>query len=213
LCTGWRRLIGSPKLQIIFHKRATKYRALLLKMTYKDKGSYESSPPCTPPSFPGASSTSNTAPVHTHTNMCGHICVHVYGHICVCAYMSNIRLFTFPSSRALAAHHLPPLYTHTHMWWSDMSLTHKYMWWPSHTNIYGGPHTQIYVVIRYDTHKYMWWSDMCVQLYSIYAVVRYVCIYVVVRYMYVCIYVVVRYDTHKYMWWSDACVHIYNICQ
>ena len=45
--TGWRRLIGSPKLQIIFHKRATKYRALLWKMTYKDKGSYESSPPCT----------------------------------------------------------------------------------------------------------------------------------------------------------------------
>jgi len=45
--TGWRRLIGSPKLQIIFHKRATKYRALLRKMTYQDKGSYESSPPCT----------------------------------------------------------------------------------------------------------------------------------------------------------------------
>jgi len=45
--TGWRRLIGSPKLQIIFHKRATKCRSLLRKMTYKDKGSYESSPPCT----------------------------------------------------------------------------------------------------------------------------------------------------------------------
>ena len=45
--TGWRTLIGSPKLQIIFHKRATKYRSLLRKMTYKDKGSYESSPPCT----------------------------------------------------------------------------------------------------------------------------------------------------------------------
>jgi len=44
--TGWRRLIGSPKLQIIFHKRATQYRSLLRKMTYKDKGSYESSPPC-----------------------------------------------------------------------------------------------------------------------------------------------------------------------
>jgi len=44
--TGWRRLVGSPKLQIIFHKRATKYRSLLRKMTYKDKGSYESSPPC-----------------------------------------------------------------------------------------------------------------------------------------------------------------------
>ena len=46
LDTGRRRLIGSPKLQIIFHKRATKYRSLLRKMTYKDKGSYESSPPC-----------------------------------------------------------------------------------------------------------------------------------------------------------------------
>ena len=45
--TGWQRPIGSPKLQIIFPKRATKYRALLRKMTYKDKGSYESSPPCT----------------------------------------------------------------------------------------------------------------------------------------------------------------------
>ena len=45
--TGWRRLIGSPKLQIIFHKRAIKYRSLLRKMTCKDKGSYESSPPCT----------------------------------------------------------------------------------------------------------------------------------------------------------------------
>jgi len=44
--TGWRRLIGSPKLQIIFHKRATKYRSLLRKMACKDKGSYESSPPC-----------------------------------------------------------------------------------------------------------------------------------------------------------------------
>jgi len=44
--TGWRRLIGSPKSQIIFHKRATKYRSLLRKTTYKDKGSYESSPPC-----------------------------------------------------------------------------------------------------------------------------------------------------------------------
>jgi len=38
--TGWWRLIGCPELQIIFHKRATKYRALLRKMTYKDKGSY-----------------------------------------------------------------------------------------------------------------------------------------------------------------------------
>ena len=40
------KTLGSPTLQIIFHKRTTKYRSLLLKMTYKDNGSYESSPPC-----------------------------------------------------------------------------------------------------------------------------------------------------------------------
>jgi len=44
--TGWGRLIGSPKLQIIFQKKASKYRSLLRKMTYKDKGSDGSSPPC-----------------------------------------------------------------------------------------------------------------------------------------------------------------------
>jgi len=43
---GWRRLIGSLKLQIIFHKRATKYRSLLRKITHKDKASYDSTPPC-----------------------------------------------------------------------------------------------------------------------------------------------------------------------
>ena len=37
--TCWRRLIGSPKMQIIFHKRATKYMSLLRKMSYLDKGS------------------------------------------------------------------------------------------------------------------------------------------------------------------------------
>jgi len=41
LCLAeWRWLVGSPKLQIIFHKRATKYRSLLRKMTYKDKGKW-----------------------------------------------------------------------------------------------------------------------------------------------------------------------------
>ena len=44
--TGWRRFIGSPKLHVIFHKRATTDRALLRKMTYEDKASYVSSPPC-----------------------------------------------------------------------------------------------------------------------------------------------------------------------
>jgi len=39
---------ATSKLQVIFHKRTTKYRDLLQKVTYKDKASYGSSPPCTP---------------------------------------------------------------------------------------------------------------------------------------------------------------------
>jgi len=44
--TGWRRPIGCLKLQVNFRKRAIQYRALLREMTYKDKASYGSSPPC-----------------------------------------------------------------------------------------------------------------------------------------------------------------------
>jgi len=44
--TGWRRLIGCLKLQVIFRKRATNYKFLLRKMTYKDKASCDSTPPC-----------------------------------------------------------------------------------------------------------------------------------------------------------------------
>ena len=44
--TGWRRLIGCLKLQAIFRKTATNYRALSRKITYKDTASYGSLPPC-----------------------------------------------------------------------------------------------------------------------------------------------------------------------
>jgi len=35
------------KLQVIFRKRVTNYRALLRTMTHEDKAPYGSSPPCT----------------------------------------------------------------------------------------------------------------------------------------------------------------------
>jgi len=44
--TGWRRPIGCLKLHVIFRKRASNYRAVLWKMTYKDKASYGTLPPC-----------------------------------------------------------------------------------------------------------------------------------------------------------------------
>ena len=72
--TVWRRLIGSPKLQIILHKRATKCRSLLRKMTYKDKASYESSPPC--------------------IKMCPHIChIDTYVYIYVSTYIQYMHIY------------------------------------------------------------------------------------------------------------------------
>jgi len=47
LGTGWRRLKGCLKRQVPFGKKAINYRALLRKMTYKDKASFGSTPPCT----------------------------------------------------------------------------------------------------------------------------------------------------------------------
>jgi len=44
--TGWRRPIRCLKLQVIYRKRATNYRALLRKMTCKNKASYGFWPPC-----------------------------------------------------------------------------------------------------------------------------------------------------------------------
>jgi len=83
--TGWRWLIGSPKLQIIFHKRATKYRSFLPKMTYKDKGSYESSPPCTkyckPPLPPQKLPTRTCATTSTTQAKAPHICATWLNHI------------------------------------------------------------------------------------------------------------------------------------
>jgi len=46
LATGWRRLTGCLKLQVIFRKRATYSRALFLKMAYEDKSSYDSASLC-----------------------------------------------------------------------------------------------------------------------------------------------------------------------
>ena len=55
---GWRRPTGCLKLQVIFRKEATNYRALLREMTCEDKASYGSSLPC-------SSSTGPTASLHS----------------------------------------------------------------------------------------------------------------------------------------------------
>jgi len=45
--TGWLRCIGCLKLQSLPEKRATNYGAISREMTYENKATYASSPPCT----------------------------------------------------------------------------------------------------------------------------------------------------------------------
>jgi len=45
--TGWQKCIGCLELQVSFRNRTTNCRALLRKITCKDKASDASSPPCT----------------------------------------------------------------------------------------------------------------------------------------------------------------------
>ena len=45
--TGWQRCIRCLKFQVSFRKRATNCRARWRKISYKDKASYGSLPPCT----------------------------------------------------------------------------------------------------------------------------------------------------------------------
>jgi len=44
--TRWRRVLGCLKLQVIFCRRAANSRGCLQKMTYQDKASCDSRPPC-----------------------------------------------------------------------------------------------------------------------------------------------------------------------
>jgi len=85
--TGWRRPIGCLKLQVILHKRATNYRALLRKMTCKDKASYGSSPPCSQVLFAREAYTNVCVClcVCVVVCVCGCVCVCVRVCVCVCA--------------------------------------------------------------------------------------------------------------------------------
>jgi len=104
--TGWPRPIACLKLQVILRKRATNFRALLRKMTYEDKGSHDSTPPCTrhprlgcihtwphrvytymatyipPPSLHGRLSRPPHPCVYLCVCVC--VCVRVCVYVCVC---------------------------------------------------------------------------------------------------------------------------------
>jgi len=96
--TGWQRCIGRLKLQVTFRKRATKYRSLLRKITYQDKASYGSSPPCTSFSwtfmfqlwtfmFQLFNSVYSCAFIYTW--------VHVYKYVYICIYIVGIYVYQY----------------------------------------------------------------------------------------------------------------------
>ena len=83
--TGWRRLIGCLKLQVIFRKRATNYRALLRKITYEDKASYDSTPPCM--TFHKMYNRVLHDYTYTYTCVYTYVRIYIYIYICVCKYI------------------------------------------------------------------------------------------------------------------------------
>jgi len=74
-----------PQVQVIFRKRATNYRALLRKMTQKDKAFYDSMPPCTTAAYPRVSChTLSHVEIYTqHITHSQNFCLRVCDMLCV----------------------------------------------------------------------------------------------------------------------------------
>jgi len=154
--TGWRRHIGCLKLQVIFCNRATNYRALLRKMTYKYKASYESSPPCNMPhdvffsrqttqkcftwhvNFGRVGATFgrvSNMPNHTHKTQTNPCCIIAYAHRWLC----QKGLFEFFLVVLVICK-----ITHTHTYTYTHTCTHTRT--HTHTHIHTGAHTHIHSI-------------------------------------------------------------------
>jgi len=115
-----------PKSQIISHKRATKYRSLLRETTYKDKGSYESSPPYILIRY--SQVTPHTSV--THNQLCTYICIHTYTHM----YTEYARVHIHNTRPAVNVNTLRScysvtIYTYMHVYLqTNIHNTRKYIW-------------------------------------------------------------------------------------
>ena len=78
-CTGWCILIGCLHLRVIFRKRATNYEALLRKMTYEDKASYDFTPPCND-STAGKVNGRGKAYIYIIQYICAYIIMFIYAY-------------------------------------------------------------------------------------------------------------------------------------
>ena len=116
--TGRRRLIGSLKLQVIFRKRATKYRALLRKMTYEYKASYDSTPSHTCDTTQYTESCNELMSYVSRTHVMYVSRTHVIDTPQCIACMSHVTRVTVPHSQVWhASPHTCDMTPHTHVTW------------------------------------------------------------------------------------------------
>jgi len=87
---SWYRVVKTHRmlrLHVIFRKRATNYMALLRKMIYKDKASYDSTPPCTYKRDILRRNCMSTLYIHVCVCVCVYIHTYIYIYICIYLYI------------------------------------------------------------------------------------------------------------------------------
>jgi len=165
LSTGWRRLIGSFKLQVIFRKRASNYSALLWKVTYEDKGSYESSPPYIQVYCSQLNALSlllrmhSTHITHTlfrltpHTHSLTTHTTHIHFRLVPHTH-SLLTHITHTLANALTSHTHFRLTSHTHSLMHLSHITHTLIphTLPHHTHFRLTPHTHSVIHSNHITH-------------------------------------------------------------
>ena len=103
--TGWRRTTACLELHVIFHKRATNYRALLRKMTCKDKALYGSSP-----SFSQGNLT-HESDVLISCIKEAHLYIYVHIHLCKYIYISTYICINTSRLCKFCSHQKSPLFS------------------------------------------------------------------------------------------------------
>jgi len=133
--TGWRRYIGCLKVQVSFRKRTMYNRAFVQKITYEDKASYGSLPPCTCKRHTSSASdtcktahytaTKCTTPNHKQCTLL-HTAAHCNIGNAHCSTLQHTATHTH-TLPAVDAHHQRPGVQHTATYCNTLQHTHTHI--------------------------------------------------------------------------------------